>query len=561
MRAMEDLLKQPQVAYFSMEIAVHPAIPTYSGGLGVLAGDIVRTAADLALPMVGVTLASRQGYVRQELVRGAQVDNPQPWNPAQGAERVPVKVPVTIAGREVWVTAWRYEIGTFCASGKPIPVLMLDTDLPENHPEDRTITDHLYGGDGVYRLRQEIVLGIGGARLLRALGVNVRKYHLNEGHAALLCLELLAQAHAEHGVSVAECAAILRKQCVFTTHTPVAAGHDQFDYELVDECLGDFVDAKMLRSLGGKDRLNMTMLALNLSGWVNGVAQRHAEVSRELFPGYVVHAITNGVHAGTWTSDRHMVLFDEHVPHWRHEPELLIHATNIPTHALRSAHEHCKAALVTLADSLGALLDPRRLTIGFARRMTGYKRPHLVFHDVERLRRIARKYPLQLVFAGKAHPKDLDGKRSIEEIHAWAKELGEEIPVVFLPGYDMTLARTLVAGCDIWLNNPEPPMEASGTSGMKAAMNGVPSLSVLDGWWLEGCTEGVTGWGIGQGHPAGVAADAASLYDKLETRVAPLFFEQPQAWDELMRNTIAQNGALFNSHRMLRRYIVEAYTH
>ncbi|WP_427914957.1 alpha-glucan family phosphorylase [Ramlibacter sp. MMS24-I3-19] len=556
---LDALRGTPHVAYFSMELALEPSIPTYSGGLGVLAGDLMRTAADLALPMVAVTLASRRGYVRQRIEDGAQVDEPQPWDPASAAVRVPVKVPVSVERRTVWVSAWCYRVQTQCVTGRAMPVLLLDTDLPENAPADRGITDVLYGDGPGLRIRQEIVLGIGGLRLLHALGARVLKYHMNEGHAAFLALELLAAQRAAHQGE--EAVEAVRRQCVFTTHTPVASGHDRFDWALVAECLGEPVDAALMRRLAGEQDLNMTLLALNLSGWINGVAQRHAELSREMFPGYVVHAITNGVHAWTWASDAHRALFDRFVPHWCVEPEMLLHGSGrIPDDALEGAHRDCKQALLDhVADAVpGARLSAEVLTIGFARRMTAYKRPHLLFEDLARLRAIARRHPLQVLVSGKAHPADTQGKREIETLHAIARQLEGEVPVVFLPDYGMASARLLVAGCDVWLNTPRPPLEASGTSGMKAAFNGVPQLSVLDGWWLEGWEEGVTGWSIDDtGSDAG---DALSLYGKLEGAIAPLYYEQRAGWTALMRNVIGRNGALFNSHRMLRHYQLEAYS-
>jgi glycogen phosphorylase len=560
---LDALRAAPHVAYFSMEIALASAIPTYSGGLGVLAGDLMRSAADLAVPIVAVTLASRQGYVRQRIDHGSQRDEPQPWDPASASQRVPVKVPVEIQRRTVWVTAWCFTVGTRAAMGRPLAVLLLDTDLPENEPEDRRITDVLYGDSAPYRIRQEIVLGIGGLRVLRALGARITKCHLNEGHAAFLALELLA-THSASGHASDEwedAIEAVRRQCIFTTHTPVAEGHDRFPWSLVDDCLGSPVDPRVLRSLAGEDDLNMTLLALNLSGWVNGVARRHAEVSRDMFPGYVVHAITNGVHAWTWASDAHRALYDRFAPHWCVEPELLLHGTShIDDAALAQAHRESKAALIRHVASAcpGQQLSPEVLLLGFARRMTGYKRPHLLFEDLSRLRAIAKRHPLQVLVAGKAHPADQGGKLEIERLHAIARELGPELPVVFLPDYDMASARLLVGGCDVWLNTPRPPMEASGTSGMKAAINGVPQLSVLDGWWLEGCSEGLTGWAIDTtGTDAG---DAQSLYAKLESAVAPLYDDDPAGWVRLMRNVIARNGALFNSHRMLRHYVLEAYS-
>jgi glycogen phosphorylase len=552
----------PRVAYFSMEMALDPGMATYSGGLGVLAGDVMRSASDLAIPLIGVTLVSRQGYFRQQIQAGAQVEKPAPWDPTKFTRKLPAKVPVKVGQREVWVGGWEYTVGSRCENSRPVQVVLLDTDLPENHPEDRALTDTLYGGDHTYRLCQEIVLGIGGVRMLAALGIQVQKYHLNEGHAAFLTLELLRN-RLDAGDKLEKAIDAVEAHCIFTTHTPVPAGHDQFEYADVVEYLAGLVEEPVLRELGGQERLNMTMLALNLSGWVNGVANRHAEVSRTMFPGYEVHAITNGVHPWTWTSDAHRALFDRHVHHWCHEPELLLHATDrIPAAELQQAHAAAKGALLAYCakQQPKVKLDPERFTIGFARRMTSYKRPHLLFSDVERLKKIARKWPIQLLLAGKAHPKDTEGKGHIRSLHEWAKALEGIVPIAFLPDYDMDVGRLMVSGVDLWLNTPQRPLEASGTSGMKAALNGVPSLSVLDGWWLEGWSEGVTGWAVGEDGPHDDAADAKSLYEKLESAVLPLYHDNPAAWLEVVRACIARNGSHFNSHRMLRRYMLEAYS-
>ncbi|KQT08095.1 alpha-glucan family phosphorylase [Ramlibacter sp. Leaf400] len=557
---MDNELLLPRVAYFSMEMALEPGMGTYSGGLGVLAGDHMRSAADLALPLVGVTMLSRQGYFRQSIEGDTQVEHDATWDPSKYAKRLPAKVRVTIRGREVWVGGWRHMVGSRCEDSKAVPVILLDTDLPENHPEDRKLTAFLYGGDETYRLCQEIVLGIGGVRLLAALGQQVQKYHLNEGHAALLTLELLRERLAA-GETREEAIAGVQAHCVFTTHTPVPAGHDQFDYPLAAECLGPLVKDLGVQELAGKERLNMTHLALRLSNWVNGVAKRHAEVSRTMFPGYEVHAITNGIHPWTWASDAHRRLYDQHVQHWCHEPELLLHADRIPSAELLAAHREAKQALIALLQrSGGRRLEADRFTIGFARRMTDYKRPSLLFSDMARLQAIAKKYPIQIALAGKAHPRDELGKRHIARLHAFARELGDSIPIVFVPDYGIEAGRLLVGGVDLWLNTPQRPLEASGTSGMKAALNGVPNLSILDGWWLEGCEEGLTGWAIGEDGPHDDALDSKALYDKLEKTVLPLYYENPEGWMAVMRGAITRNGSFFHSHRMVRRYMLEAYT-
>jgi len=345
--------------------------------------------------------------------------------------------------------------------------------------------------------------------------------------------------------------------CVVKRHrarTPVEAGHDQFDWELVQELLNDFIELDVLKQYAGADRLNMTRLALNLSGFVNGVARRHAETSRKMFPGYVVHAVTNGVHPRTWAAPAFAEIYDRHISGWCHETLLLNRADQIADEEIWSAHTTAKARLVErVRQHCNVTLDPDVPIIGFARRMTAYKRPDLLFSDIERLRTIARRYPFQLVFAGKAHPRDEAGK------HRHIQTLRTDVRAAFVPNYDMTVAGDLVAGADVWLNNPLRPLEASGTSGMKAAFNGVPQLSVLDGWWVEGCIEGVTGWAIGDDHEAQNGADAESLYQKLEEKVLPLWHGDRAKWIALMKSVISKNAAFFTSHRMLRRYAIEAY--
>jgi glycogen phosphorylase len=568
-----EFLHEPRVAYFSMEIALESEIPTYAGGLGILAGDTLRSAADLALPLVGVSLVSRAGYFRQEIdAGGRQIEHAATWDPSRLARRLDAKIAIRIEGRAVWIGAWLYVLQSHL--GGRAPTILLDTDLEENQPEDRELTHYLYGGDDAYRLKQEMVLGIGGVRLLHALGFDINAYHLNEGHSALLGIELLRQ-HAyppedlRPGDSQYDIPRV-RELCRFTTHTPVDAGHDRFSYELLQRLFADgagaaqqFVDLATLKNLAGAEHLNMTRLALNLSEFVNGVARRHAEVSRLMFPGYQVRAITNGVHPFTWTADSFRELYNRYVPGWCHEPEFLMRAYSVPDAAIAEAHAAAKGQLIDRVRALtGVELRPKVATLGFARRMTAYKRPDLLFSDLERLRGIARERALQIVIAGKAHPHDEEGKRLIALLHERARAIGDTITTVYLPDYDMALARTLVAGVDVWLNTPLPPQEASGTSGMKAAFNGVPSLSVLDGWWIEGCIEGLTGWAIGDGHGTADGDDSRSLYDKLEHVVLPLYYgtsAEPGGWAKVMKGAICLNGSYFNSHRMMRRYATEAY--
>ncbi|MFO7603492.1 MAG: alpha-glucan family phosphorylase [Gammaproteobacteria bacterium] len=564
MQVIEPFLHQTRIAYFSMEIALRSEIPTYAGGLGVLAGDTLRTAADLDMPMVAVSLLSRAGYFRQRLdSEGRQYEAPQDWDPAQWATRLEAMVAVDLGSRVVWVGGWLYILQSHF--GGQQPVILLDTDLSENTVEDRSITHYLYGGDDRYRLQQEAILGIGGVRMLQALGFVIRQYHLNEGHSALLGLELLRRyafpaAALRAGESPYDIPRV-RELCNFTTHTPIEAGHDKFAYPLVEEVIDDLIEKPVLHRLGGDDRLNMTLLALNLSGYVNGVAVRHAEVSAKMFPGYRVRAITNGVHPPTWTHKSFARLYDTYLPGWCYEPEILVRADHaIPSEDLWQAHTTAKHELLDyLQQHASADFDAEVITFGFARRMTAYKRPDLLFTDVQRLRSMAQKFPFQLVVAGKAHPRDEAGKQLIQQLHHMAHELRDVVPMVFLPDYNMDLAKRLVAGVDVWLNTPLRPLEASGTSGMKATFNGVPNLSILDGWWIEGCIEGMTGWAIGDGPDGTNDGDAAALYAKLEQVVLPLYYQDRDGWIRVMQGAITKNASYFNSHRMMRRYAAEAY--
>ena len=560
------LLPEPRIAYFSMEIGLESELPTYSGGLGVLAGDILRSAADLSLPMVGVTLVHRNGYLRQRLdSEGNQIEETPTWDPESGLPEAPVRIEVAVGGRPVAVRAWRYDV--VGGSGSPVPVYLLDTDLPQNREPDRHLTDHLYGGDQRYRLAQETVLGFGGVALLRALGYHrIHTFHLNEGHCSLVPLALLEERVGEGGLGMVgrRHDRGVRARCVFTTHTPVPAGHDRFPWGLVREVLGpDRVRALEGRGMGREGTLDMTELGLHFARFANGVAMRHAHVSREMFPKKRIHPITNGVHTVTWAAPPIAELLDRHLPEWRIDPLNLRHAIAVPLGELNEAHARAKALLLdAVRQRTGHAFDPGVLTIGFARRATGYKRADLIFHGPERLRAVAAGAGgIQLVFAGKAHPQDLGGKELIRRIVAMGRRLAPNVRVAYLPDYDMHLGRLITAGVDLWLNNPEKPMEASGTSGMKAALNGVPNLSVLDGWWIEGHVEGVTGWSIGTNwrDPSDAAAEAASIYDKLKRLILPLYQAGPDEYGQVRRQAMALNGAHFSARRMMHQYVELAY--
>lgn len=487
-----------RIAYFSMGVAVDPRMPTYSGGLGVLAGDTLRSCADLKIPIVAVSLLYAKGYFDQRLDEwGNQQESPVAWEPSRFVRPLPVTIAVPIEHRSVVVRAWQYDIKG-CA-GYSVPLILLDTNVDENASPDRELTSVLYGGDERYRLAQEIILGMGGLRMLRALDyTQLQRFHLNEGHAGLLALELLRE-HREAATEAWDFQGV-RSRCVFTTHTPVSAGHDQFSYDLVKGVLGEPVPLDLIQMLGGRERLNMTLLALNLSQYVNGVAKRHGEVSQEMFPGHSFDSITNGVHSFTWSCDSFRRLYDRHIPGWIDDPFSLRYAISTPKNEIWEAHVEAKARLIGEVN----------------------RRAHVSFkHDV--------------------------------------------LTIGYLENYDMELGKLLTSGVDLWLNTPLCPLEASGTSGMKAAHNGVPSFSILDGWWIEGHIEGITGWSIGCGSSDLSSADAVSkqevreLYYKLRTVIAPMFYRDRERWIDVMRQSIAFNASFFNTHRMVQQYAAHAY--
>ncbi len=556
---------QLRAAYFSMEVALRPDIPTYSGGLGILAGDTLRSAADAGLPVAGVTLLHRKGYFEQHLdSRGNQTESPSIWSPESVLEATDARAPVVLEGRKVLVRAWQYSIQGL--GGHVVPVYLLDTALPENSPFDQTLTDLLYGDGDSYRLCQEVILGIGGMEILNALECkHIVTYHMNEGHAALLKLALL-ESHLAGRPSqevTPEDHDFLRRKFVFTTHTPVPAGHDQFPRDLVRRFLGDGRVA-LLEELGGftENTLNMTLLGLRASHYVNGVAMNHGELSRSMFPEYPIHAITNGVHAATWTSPPFQELFDLHIPEWRRDNLYLRYAIGISLEEIRDAHARAKRTLfeeINLAT--GVRLDEYALTLGSARRSTTYKRPDFLFSNLDHLKQIAQHVgPIQVIYGGKAHPNDEPGKALIRRVYEMMSALKGIIQIVYVENYDMRWAHLLTSGVDLWLNTPHRPYEASGTSGMKAALNGVPSLSVPDGWWREGHVEGATGWDIGEEEiPETHAEEIGSLYHKLENIILPLFYGRQNAYAEVMRHSIALNGSFFNTQRMVAQYLMNAY--
>ena len=539
------------VGYFTAEIGLWSELHTYSGGLGVLAGDHVKSAADAEIPLVGVTLVYRKGYGRQHLDKdGVQTETYRELDPAQHMQDTGMEISLPLDGGELWAKVWRADITG--VSGHVVPVYFLDTFHPKNSEKHLELGLTLYGGDDWVRIRQEYLLGIGGLRLLDKLGLEVDGLHLNEGHCTFALLEMLGKGWSREQ---------LAKRVLFTTHTPVPAGHDRFEWDAVEEVLGDLLpaDAKQLVIDAGDPeegrRISMSHLAVALSGPVNAVSNLNAWVASSMFADHHIAPITNGVHHITWTSPMMADLFDKQLPGWREDPTKLAHAGKIPTEDLAGARGVARKVLRELVQtSTGVELEKDRLTIGFARRFATYKRANLVFSELERLREIGAG-KIQFVFSGKAHPRDEGGKALIKSIFDSAKDLENEIPVAFLEDYSMATGLAMTGGVDIWLNNPIRPMEASGTSGMKAAMNGVPNCSILDGWWPEGCEHGVNGWAIGEADDErDDVRDAKNVLDVIENEVLPAWDEGDEKWCEIMRASIA-TSARFTGARMISDYL------
>jgi len=536
-----------KIAYFSMEIGLNENIPTYSGGLGILAGDHIKSAADLSLPLIAVTLLYKRGYFIQSINPMGEQEELYPYfDPRAFMEPLPLKVTIKIGGRDVHIGVWKYnQVGL---KGR-VPVYFLDTDLPGNAPEDRLITQFLYGGDNHTRICQEAVLGIGGYLALKRLERNITTFHMNEGHAVFLTLALLQEFNGDEDA--------VRQKCVFTTHTPVPAGHDKFSYDLAEKTIGTYLPNN-IRTLAGQDLLNTTVLALNLSRGHNGVSELHGEVSREMFPGYNIGHVTNGVHHLSWTGDEFKALFDEYLPTWREQPQVLAEAHTIPDDAIKQAKRHAKQRLISYINSVsGAGFTDELLTICFARRAAAYKRATLIFSDLEYLFNLSFDR-VQFIFAGKAHPQDHAGKGLIKEIVNLAKQYENKMRLVFVSNYNIWLAGLMTQGTDVWLNTPRRPREASGTSGMKVCFNGGINMSVLDGWWREGCRNRLNGWAIGDDEDIGDDAAAADLYQDLDDMVTT-YYANPKQWLNIMKNSIADLTPVFNTHRMVLEYVHKYY--
>lgn len=543
------------VAYFTMEIGLESAMPTFAGGLGMLAADLLKSCADKSLSVAGVTMCWKRGYPKQQVhPDGDQSFADGVWDPAAKLTMLPERVSVTVEGRTVQVAARKLELK---GEHGTVPVFFLETDLPENDPQDREITNQLYGGDQRMRICQEIVLGIGGIKMLRALGFkDVAQFHLNEGHCAFLTLELLRERNFVD--------ADVKRSCAFTTHTPIPAGHDVFPYDLAWKVCGEQLPWH-IKKLAGEEALSMTRLAMNLSHYTCGVSQLHGEVSRKMLGDESIDAITNGVHAPTWASAPMVALFDKYLAGWRDDPSVFSQAQKIPSKELWAAHRVSKEALCAFVrDHTGRPFDPDVLTLVEARRIVPYKQVDLLYGDIKRLLQIAGG-KLQIIHSGNTFPGDGYAREMVKKLMQLSHEFGDGVRLVFLPNYAPDLAKLLVAGADVWCNTPMRGLEASGTSGMKAALNGGLNCSVLDGWWIEGFEQKPeSGWRIGPQRSVADAGilkmiDAEEFYETLEMEILPQYLDPTHGrWTDRMKDAISLL-AFFNTHRCIDEYCAKAW--
>lgn len=537
--------KNIKIAYFSAEIGLSSSLPTYSGGLGVLAGDHIKASADAGIEMLGISLLYKEGYFKQLLDKeGNQKEEYPRFELGDNLSLLPNKFSIKIRGREVWIQAYEYLHTS--ETGHIIPIYFLDTDIDENISEDRMITLRLYSGDKNHRILQESILGFGGIRFLDAYDFDsIEKFHMNEGHSSFLTLALLEKYNKNEEK--------VKSMCHFTTHTPVAAGHDNFSTERCSNILNSLMPNDLNLPSIKDNRLHMTELGLYYSNTANGVSKLHGKVAQDQFPDFDIDYITNGVYHPHWIGDSFAELFDDYFKNWKINPNLLLNVDNIDNEKIISAHRQQKDELINYANLFTEnKLSSDVLTIGFARRAAEYKRAGLIFSNIEKLIEIGSG-KIQMIFSGKAHPNDIKGKQIIKEVVNNANQLVDEVNIVFLENYNMHLGRLITSGVDLWLNTPIRPNEASGTSGMKAALNGVPNLSVIDGWWAEGCKDNENGWAIGSPDSCNDIADAESLYFKLENQIINTFYNDKIKWIQIMKNSI-KTGVDFTAHRMVNDY-------
>ena len=554
------------IAYFVMECAVDSRIPTYSGGLGILAGDTLQSFADLEVPAVCITLLWKNGFTNQKLSNdGTQLDSVQEWDVERYMQPTNIKIKMPLGDKDITITAYKYTIESTKGDNE-IDAYFLTPDVPENDPETRKICDRLYIEGGLTRLKQEIILGIGGYEMLKAIKYKPFLYHINESHSAFLIASLMKDMNDLNRV---------KSRVVFTTHTPIPAAFDKFAMKDVASMLGRYCDKQVLydiyqEKLEDNDELNLSWLAIKNAKNVVAVSRKHKFVSEQIFEGYRLKYVTNGIHHIKWASAHHKMLYAKYINGWEEDPDLLRDVACIPDNEFAQAHILSKETLVEMVNSESdASFIPEDFTIAMAKRITHYKRNNLILSNPNKLIEIAEnKGNIQIIFAGKAHPADPDGLAMIKSIHNASRYIAsktKKIKIAFLENYNIHKANIILAGVDLWLNNPVRPLEASGTSGMKASLNGVPNFSVLDGWWLEACMEGINGWGIGP-RPAWTdlsysddVQDLNDIYGKLEFNILDLYYKNFSDYLKIMKMAVSTIAPYFNTHRMVSEYVTDLY--
>ncbi len=554
------------IAYFVMECAADSRIPTYSGGLGILAGDTLQSFADLEVPAVCITLLWKNGFTNQKLASdGTQLDSVQEWDVERYMQPTNIKIKMPLGDKDITITAYKYTIESTKGDNE-IDAYFLTPDVPENDPETRKICDRLYIKGGLTRLKQEIILGIGGYEMLKAIKYKPFLYHINESHSAFLIASLMKDMNDLNRV---------KSRVVFTTHTPIPAAFDKFAMKDVASMLGRYCDKQVLydiyqEKLEDNDELNLSWLAIKNAKNVVAVSRKHKFVSEQIFEGYRLKYVTNGIHHIKWASAHHKMLYAKYIKGWEEDPDLLRDVACIPDNEFAQAHILSKETLVEMVNSESdASFIPEDFTIAMAKRITHYKRNNLILSNPNKLIEIAEnKGNIQIIFAGKAHPADPDGLAMIKSIHnasLYIASKTKKIKIAFLENYNIHKANIILAGVDLWLNNPVRPLEASGTSGMKASLNGVPNFSVLDGWWLEACMEGINGWGIGP-RPAWTdlsysddVQDLNDIYGKLEFNILDLYYKNFSDYLKIMKMAVSTIAPYFNTHRMVSEYVTDLY--
>ena len=554
------------IAYFVMECAVDSRIPTYSGGLGILAGDTLQSFADLEVPAVGITLLWKNGFNNQKLSNdGTQINSPQDWDIEKYMQPTNIKIKIPLGGKDVTITAFKYAVESIKGDNE-IDVYFLTPDTPENDPETRKICDRLYIEGGLTRLKQEIILGIGGYEMLKKLNYRPFLYHINESHSAFLIAGLMKDIDDLNRV---------KSRVVFTTHTPIPAAFDKFEMKDVADMLGRYCDKQVLyeiyqEKLEDKDELNLSWLAIKNAKNVVAVSRKHKFVSEHIFEGYKLKYVTNGIHHVKWASPHHKMLYTKYIAGWEEDPDLLRGASCIPDGDFVQAHILCKETLIEMINSeTDSSFVTSDFTIAMAKRITHYKRNNLILSNPDKLIDIAeKKGAIQIIFAGKAHPADTDGLSIVKSIYDASRYISsktKKVKIAFLENYNIHKANIILSGVDLWLNNPTRPLEASGTSGMKASLNGVPNFSVLDGWWLEACMEGINGWSIG---PRTAWTDLSysddmhdlnDMYGKLEFNILDLYYKNYSDYIKIMKMAVSSIAPHFNTHRMVSEYVTDLY--